>query len=278
MRNQGTRFECLRMRPHDHIGWVFNGPDGFDSLAWPFLAEGAARGELLMYVTGEPDPATAARLRDLYGSRSIQVARIADVYGASGIVDAAAQRATFAAVLARALADGYAGIRVAADNTPLVIDDTRLAAWIRWEHTADRFIAENPVTGLCAFDGQLIDVNRLRHLATLHPLSSAAEPEPQYRLYSDDGNLCMEGHLDAFAVGEIPLALDALPAKTGVLIDLAFARLTSRAPLAGLRRLANDGVTVTIRGEAAAISALTDSGLRPGGRLVLERAVPAPAR
>jgi hypothetical protein len=254
------------MRPHDHIGWVFaRGEAGFEELAGPFLAEGAARGELLMYVSEAPRPATAARLRDRYGSRVIRIARTADVYGESGVVDAAAQRATFAAVLADALAAGRSGVRVAADNTSLVTDDRRLAAWIRWEHVADRFMADNPVTGLCAFDGQRVDVNRLRHLATLHPLSASSDPEPQFRMYSDDGALRLEGHVDSFAVGELPRALEELPPGTGVHIDLADATLMSRAPLAALRRLAGDGVSVTIRGERKVLDELAVSGTRRDG-------------
>jgi hypothetical protein len=258
------------MRPHDHIGWVFAGEAEFEQLAGPFLAEGAARGELLMYVSGAPRPPTAARLRDRYGSRVIRIARSADVYGETGIVDPVAQRARFATVLADALAAGFSGIRVAADNTALVTDEKGLAAWIRWEHAADRFMADNPVTGLCAFDASRVDVNRLRHLATLHPLSASSEPEPQFRMYSDDGSLCLEGHVDSFAVGQLPVALEVLPPDTGVLIDLSAATLMSRAPLAALRRLADDGVSVTIRGERKALDALAGDGLRPGENLVLE--------
>ncbi|MGH3172154.1 MAG: MEDS domain-containing protein [Trebonia sp.] len=269
MRNHGSRFECLRMRPHDHIGWVFAGATAFDELAWPFLAEGGASGELLMYIAGSPNPATASRLRDLYGAQAIQVASISEVYGESGVVDAAAQRATFAAALTDALAAGFSGIRVAADNTALVTDEKRLAAWLRWEHVADRFMAENAVTGLCAFDRQLVDVNQLRHLATLHPLSSSAEPEPQFRMFASSGNLWLEGQIDSFAVGELPLALDVLPPRTGVLIDLSAARFVSRAPLAGLRRLADSGVTVTIRGDAAAVESLAGNGLGASENLVL---------
>lgn len=270
MRRHGTRFECLRMRPHDHIGWVFEGDARFEELAGPFLAEGAARGELLMYVTEAPRPATAARLRDRYGSRVIRIARTADVYGESGLVNAAAQRAVFAGVLADALAAGFSGIRVAADNTSLVTDEQRLAAWIRWEHVADRFMADNPVTGLCAFDGQRVDVNRLRHLATLHPLSAVADPEPQFRMYSDRGSLCLEGHVDSFAVAELPHALEALPPGTGVLIDLSAATLMSRAPLAWLRRIARNGISVTIRGESKVLDTLAGDGLRTDGLLRLE--------
>ena len=169
MRSHGIRFECLKLRPHDHVGWVFSGQAEFDALTGPFLAEGADRGERLIYVAADPGPAAAARLRGALGPDAVQVASIAEVYGASGMVDAAAQRETFATALADALADGYSGIRVAADNTPMVTDDQRMAAWVRWEITADRFMSENPVTGLCAFDGNKVDVNRLRHLAMLHP-------------------------------------------------------------------------------------------------------------
>jgi len=105
MRTHGTRFECMRMRPHDHIGWVFTGPGGFAALATPFLAEGAVRGEKLVYVTEEPSPA-AAGLAEVVGWDALEIVSIAEVYGASGIVDAARQRATFAQVLAEALAAG----------------------------------------------------------------------------------------------------------------------------------------------------------------------------
>ena len=278
MRSHGVRFECLRMKPHDHIGWLFHGPAGFDALAMPFLAEGAARGEQLMYVAADPGPAAAARLSSVLGRQAVQIASIAEVYGASGIVDAASQRATFATALAGALAGGFTGIRVAADNTPLVTGETRLAAWLRWEVTADRFMAESQVTGLCAFDGEKIDVNRLRHLATLHPLSSETFPVPQYRMFADEGNLCPEGELDSFAVSQLRLALGVLPPKTGVLIDLATATLVSRAPLAGLRQLSDDGVTVTIRGGPAALDELAAAGLAAGEHLVYQQAqVPAPA-
>jgi hypothetical protein len=270
MRNHGSRFECLRMRPHDHIGWVFAGQAQFDELTEPFLDEGAERGELLMYVTAAPRPATVSRLRERHGARAVRAASISDAYGESGVVNPVTQRASFASVLADALADGFTGIRVAADNTSLVADERRLAAWIRWEHVADRFMAENAVTGLCAFDGERVDVNRLRHLATLHPLSSAAEPEPQFRMFAHGGDLWLEGQIDSFAVSELPLALAVLPPKTGVLIDLSAAGFMSRAPLNRLRRLADTGVTVTIRGEGPAVAALAGNGLNPGENLLLE--------
>ena len=269
MRNVGTRFECLRMRPHDHIGWVFAGPDEFAALSGPFLAEGRDRGEKLICVTGDPRSPAMTMLAGVAGPGGFEMASITDVYGASGVVDAVAQRATFAGALADARAQGYTGIRVAADNTSLVTDDKRLKAWIQWEIVADRFMAENPVTGLCAFDRDKIDVNRLRHLATLHPLSSVTTPVPQFRLFADAGDLCIEGDVDSLAISQVQLALGVLPAHTPVRVDLATAALRGGTTLTALSDLASAGVDVTIQGHPAAISGLREAGLHSGGRLAL---------
>ncbi|HUO48875.1 MAG TPA: MEDS domain-containing protein, partial [Acidimicrobiales bacterium] len=171
---------------------------------------------------------------------------ISEVYGASGVVDAAQQRATFAGVMAEALSNGYSGIRVAADNSSLVVDPERLEAWIRWEHVADEFMSANHVTGLCAFDGDKVAVDTLRHLATLHPITSADQGVPQFRLFIDDGALSIEGEVDVFAVEHLELALACMPAKTGVVVDLARASLRGRGVRDRLRLLADTGVRVTL--------------------------------
>ena len=126
MRHSGDCFEIVGMRPHDHIGWVFGGAGAFDGLARRFLIEGAERGERLMFVAEDPDPEVVDGIVD--DPDALQVASIAEVYGASGVVDPASQRATFADALREALSAGYRGIRVAADNTPLVLDAERLTA------------------------------------------------------------------------------------------------------------------------------------------------------
>jgi MEDS: MEthanogen/methylotroph, DcmR Sensory domain len=271
MRSRGGRFECLRMRPHDHIGWVFAGPAEFAALARPFLAEGAALGEKLMYVAADPDPADVAGLAS---PDALQIASIAEVYGSSGIVDAPSQQATFTVALVHALAEGYTGIRVAADNTPLVTGEARLQAWTQWEIVADRFMSQNPVTGLCAFDREKVDVDRLRHLATLHPLSPADDPVPQFRMFADAGDLWIEGEIDTFAVSQLRLALKFLPPRTGVHIDLAAATLRGRRAVTDLGHLAGAGVPVTIRGEPAAIGQLRAPGPAISEHLILQEAAP----
>jgi hypothetical protein len=129
---------------------VFAGLPVFEGAVARFLAEGAARGERQMLVVD--DPVVAQWPKQLVDRGALVIASTADTYGAGRTVDAVSQRAVFAACLADALADGYTGIRVAADNTSLVDTPERLRDWLDWEDVADRFMAENPVTGLCAFD------------------------------------------------------------------------------------------------------------------------------
>ncbi len=254
------------------MGWVFTGSSEFAALAAPFLAEGASLGERLMYVADDPDPADVAGLASIAGPGALQVTSIAGVYGAGRLVDPQGQRATYAAAVDDALAAGFTGIRVAADSTSLVADERRLAAWIRWEVVADRLLSEHQITAMCAFDQKRVDAGRLRHLAAMHPLSSASSPVPQFRVFSAAGALCAEGRLDSLAVTQIRLALDNLPRGTGVLVDLATATLTSHAVLTGLEQLCDYGVSVRIRGEDAALDGLRRSFTPYGHCPVLQEA------
>ena len=252
------------------MGCAIGGAGEFPVLAAPFLAEGSALGEFLLYVAEDPDPADVSRLDDLLDPDSLLAMSTAEVYGSTGVVDPARQRETYAGVLAGALAAGFTGIRVAADCTPLVSDEERLRAWASWEVVADRFIAENQVTALCAFDQERVDVSRLRQLATLHPLSSVASPVPQFRLLSDAGALRIEGQLDSVAVTQLWLALDSLPPETGVLIDLAAATVQGSGVLTGLGQLGASGIDVTIRGDRATIGELTRLAGAVTDRVVFE--------
>lgn len=264
MRNHGSRFGLLRLGPHDHIGWIFSGTSEFAALAEPFLAEGAKRNERLMYVAENPDTTAFGTWTEALLPGTLTGSTVAEVYGSSGIVDAVQQRATFTQVLKEALAAGYTGIRVAADNTPLVLDRERIEAWMRWEIVADHFMSENPVTGLCAFDSTHIDVGTLQQLATLHPVWPEDADQPPFRLFSSDSSLWLEGEINAFAVGQAQLALQNLPPSTGVVVDLTGTAAVSTDAFTALRQLCETGVSVTIRGATEIVRRLAQTtGVAP---------------
>ena len=259
MRNHGSRFGLVRMGPHDHIGWIFSGAGEFAALADPFLAEGAARNERLMYVAEDPDITTFGKWTETLVPGTLTAATVAEVYGESGIVDPAKQRATFAQVLGEALAAGYSGIRVAADNTALVLNPERMDGWIRWEIVADHFMSENPVTGLCAFDNTRVDVATLRHLSTVHPVWPAESNQPPFRLFSNDSALWLEGEVNSFALGQARLALEDLPPKTNVVVDLTSTETVTNDALSALRQLCETGVAVTVRGATEIVRRLAQT-------------------
>lgn len=234
------------MRPSDHIGWAFDGPEEFASVAAPFLREGVDLGERVLLVVEDPAEAAYRDLASAFTADELEVAAIADVYGATGVVDAAHQRATFASSLNLAEEAGYKGIRVAADNSPLVQGPERFAAWMQWELVADRFMSENKVTGLCGFDRRRTNVDTLRHLATVHPLSAAHDPQPQFRLFVGSEGLCLEGDVDASAVELLERALRTVPASTPESVDLRGAQIRGARARAWLERLAASGVALAM--------------------------------
>jgi hypothetical protein len=108
---------------------------------------------------------------ELVDGGELVIASVADIYGPKRMVAASSQRETFAGALADALSEGYTGIRVAADNSSLIDTPERLHAWLEWEEVGDRFIAENPVTGLCAFDRTRVDSATLSAVMGAHRVS-----------------------------------------------------------------------------------------------------------
>ena len=117
------------------------------------------------------DPVVDQWPKHLVDRGELMIASIADIYGPDRMVVAASQRETFAGALAEALSEGYTGIRVAADNSSLVDTPERLQAWLAWEDEADRFMAENPVAGLCAFDRARVASATLTQVAQTHHVS-----------------------------------------------------------------------------------------------------------
>lgn len=245
-RSTGQRTELVWMRPSDHIGWAFDGPAEFAQVAGPFLREGVERGDRVLLVVEDPQEPAYRDLAADFTVHELEVAAIADVYGATGVVDAATQRATFASSLSLAESAGYKGIRVAADNSPLVEGPERFAAWMQWELVADRFMSENNVTGLCGFDRRRTNVDTLRHLATVHPLSAAHDPQPQFRLFVGSEGLCLEGDVDASAIELLERALRTVPAGTPEVVDLRGARVRGARARTWLDKLAASGVALAI--------------------------------
>lgn len=172
--SERPRWDGTVRRPPRHFGWIYARLAEVESRASTFLAAGLGRGERLMYVADDPHPQQWPTT--LVDRRDLLVLSSSEAYGPDRIVDADAQRSRFESALAEALADGYAGMRVFADNTSFVDGPERLAAWMRWEEEAERFMAGRPFTGMCAFDGTRIGAEALEVVTAAH--RQMASPVP----------------------------------------------------------------------------------------------------
>jgi MEDS: MEthanogen/methylotroph, DcmR Sensory domain len=286
-----VRFEFVRMRPGDHLDWVFTGSHEFDALATSCLMEGAAKGELLMYVSEDPDPSAVAALSGVASEDDLRVVSTADVYGTSAVVDPQAVLENYYAELAAAMASGHSGLRIVSDNTPLLADDEALAAWLRWELLVDQFLATHPVTALCAFDALRLDRTVLSQLAVRHPLSSASSPVPRFRLFFHGSSLQLAGPVNEASLTRLREALADLPEGTPAAVtlgptdaappgpapgDMWAADLDAAAAVNGrlvsmLNDIVIDGTPLTVFGSAAALGAVRAAFPPPNASLVLRQ-------
>ncbi|MEV0726779.1 MEDS domain-containing protein [Micromonospora purpureochromogenes] len=192
--------ESVRSVPPGHVCWTFDDTAVFDARAQRFLLAGLDAGERVRYVTAEPGDVAVARwqgvprLREALRGGAAEVVSVRDTYGERHVVDPAAQVAAYAALTDAALADGHAGLRVAADATTLVVTAEQRAAFTRYEHLVDRFMRVRPMSAACGYDRRVLDGRAIEELACLHP---AADPGiTLFHLYAGRDELVLAGELD----------------------------------------------------------------------------------
>ena len=219
------------------------GSDDLYSLTATALAEGARRNEKLMFIADDPD---VGRLRDvgdleqLLSAGQLEVHPVEAVYGGSGAFSHTAQLATFEAVLADALATGYTGIRVVADNTSLATgSDAGFRGWLRWEQLTDRFQSTANVTGICYFDGRKLSSDRRADLAAVHPVRSVTAPPTPFSFVVDDGAVFVTGTLDFWSEDQFQRLLRAAPDDGPLTLDLSEVEFVDHRALLALNAAAS---------------------------------------
>jgi hypothetical protein len=171
------------------------------------------------------------------------------VYGVNGSFNASAQLATFEGVLAHALADGYTGIRVVADNTPLASGtEERFRTWLEWEQVTDRFQSQSSVTGICYFDRGSISEERQLDLASLHPVRVANGEEPPFSFFVDGDAVTITGALDAWSADQFKRILDASPGARELVVDLSHVDFIDHRAVLALNSIASAKRRVDVRG------------------------------
>jgi hypothetical protein len=261
VRRELTARDPRSLQPHDHVFWSGNGTAGLYDLASAALAAGARRNERLLFVAIDPDAGRLAGVGDLellLARGQLQLHDVEAIYGAEGTFSHTTQLETFEGVLDDALAAGYSGIRVVADNTPLVADtgEEGYKSWLRWEQLTDRFQAASPVTGICYFDSDALDDERLADLAALHPVRAANAVAPPFRFFSDEGAVSVTGALDLWSSQRFERVLSTTPADQPLFLDLSRAEFVDHRALLALNDVATAARPVWIDGASRLVCEL----------------------
>lgn len=201
----------------DHACWAYSSRPERDAAAVEWLLDGARLGQRLFVVTGDEDggerlPAAIARA-DPQVARAVANFDVNQLYDLSKPIDADAQLALYSQEVARAVADGFNGIRVFCDITPLIADPNRRLSHAHWEHVADAWMAEgNPLAPLCAYDITVVG-DQPQAVMALHPLRHGpAGVATTFGLFCESSTKKLGGEVDVFGVSTLASTLAALPA------------------------------------------------------------------
>jgi anti-anti-sigma regulatory factor len=212
---------------HDHACWIYENDGERREGVVEYFAGGLEAGQRLLYVGSRP----AERLRDdlqglngvesLVADGALHVLSLDDIEGAAEPSDAERRLDAYAAAAEQAVADGYAGLRVAVAVAGLGGDPETHDAHTRWESLVDRAIVSRPLTALCLYDRRELPDRLLADLASVHPVSHGSAGAPAFRVFARPGALVLEGEVDYFSAADLGRLLDITLRDDGeVVLDL----------------------------------------------------------
>jgi hypothetical protein len=231
-----------------HHCWIFRDSAEFQARVRAFLSEGLRRNERVLYI-GEGSEDELRRhvggigFDEAISRGAARVASVSVAYGGAVPTEIDA----FADDLDATLAEGYTGLRVAANATSLAM----LESWNSYEHMVDRFMVGRPLIGLCGFDGRRIDARTAAELECLHPITNTAAVGFRLTACSPAADrLALTGDLDSTnhdLLVRLLRAADLRPADRQVTMDVHGLRFVDHRTILLLRDYAADrGATLTL--------------------------------
>ncbi|MEV0570545.1 MEDS domain-containing protein [Dactylosporangium sp. NPDC050588] len=259
-----------------HSCWSYEDQRQFEASARTFLAEGLAAGERIWYARAGGPGGLGGWLDEAARAHpgAVRFVPLEEAYLAGQRLDPSAQVGTYTAATATAVADGYAGLRVVAECTPLVDTPDRLSSFAAYETLVDRFIATAPMRAVCGFDRGTLGDRAVAEVACLHPASNAGGVYFTLRAGPPGGPAAiLAGELDVAAEELFPAALAHVrPEPTGgtIVFDAAGLRFVDHRALLQLHRYAERaGADVVLRTSLGIVTEL--AAMVGAGRVRVER-------
>jgi hypothetical protein len=192
-----------RLGLHDHLCWPYHDLDDFVAVAVEFLTDGVELGQRIAYIGEAPADELRTRIGgidgidDLLDRGAAAVLPVREVYPGDD-ASPEAQVASYRAATEAAIADGYRGLRVAAEATTLVSGPRIRESFSRYEHLVDRAMRSTPFAALCGYDRSRLDDDAVLEIACMHPL--AREGASPFQVFAPIGaDLGLTGQVDTMA-------------------------------------------------------------------------------
>jgi hypothetical protein len=215
-----------------HSCLSFETVDGFLREGVRFLADGVARGERLVYVSGRSqdqmrrDVAVLSSPTELEAAGALTLMSYADVDDLDAVVVPERELGVFAAATAQAVTDGHRGLRVLAEVTGLAAEHDRRSRLLRYEHLATRYMSGHPMSALCGLDRSALDPEALAEFEAVHPHVRGPATSTGFRLLPDEDGLRLVGVVEAWDAARLGHLLRTL-ASPGSVVRLQLADLDS---------------------------------------------------
>jgi anti-anti-sigma regulatory factor len=184
----------------------------------------------------------------------LQVVPVGEAHGADA--GDAADLSVLATLTEEALAEGYRGLRMFADETVRVHDPVGRMRQVAYEHQLDRFCRTHPLAALCAYDAAALGNSAVAELVCVHALAHG-DLSP-FHLHAVRGaDAALAGSIDVFCTEQLEQALQQTGvARAGgtVVIDAANLEFIDVRGLLTLdRHAAGTGATIVLRSAPAVV-------------------------
>ena len=231
----------------DHVCWAYGSEEERLEVVFEWLDDGWWLGQRMVYTAGKPLDELIADLEPfgdveaLIAGGELVVAPTEALYDLSKPIDTDAQLAFYAAAVEQANADGFNGVRVAADITPLVTDPARRASHARWEHVADRWMAAgNRLAPMCSYDRRVVSGADIDDICAVHPLVNDDAGRVPFHVFAAGDTIALDGEVDAFGAPQLERILENAVAPDPVMVDLNHVHFVDHHAILALARHARD--------------------------------------
>lgn len=246
MRRSGRLTTPVGHQPHDHLCWAYEEQGTWCDVAVPYLHDGAAARDRVLYVAGGTEDDLADDLaalpeRDaMLASGQLRVRPVAAAFGPEAEFSATRQVASFRDEARTAVRDGYRGLRLAVEASELADGPDAARGLAGYELLLDTMIATAPMSSLCGYRRSRVAPGVADLLCFVHPLRHSGIPalDGAGLFAARNGRWRLCGAQDLVNQEALDAALAALPVTRDVHLELDGLEFIGAAGIRALAALA----------------------------------------